>query len=105
VGKDTTTATVAESKTTVTYGNESVAVFTVTVTAKHGEAVPNGETVTVNIGSVTGIAALTNGKGSCEVGESALPVGSYPVSATYGGDASLAGSIVTSTTKFTVTKN
>ena len=74
VAKDTTTTTVSESKTSVTYGDESAAVFSVTVTTKHGEAVPNGETVTVDVGYATCIAPLSAGKGSCEIARTALPV-------------------------------
>ncbi len=105
VAKDTTTTTVSESKTSVTYGNESVAVFSVTVTTKHGEAVPNGETVSVDVGNATCTATLTAGKGTCAIAETALPVGSYSVSATYGGDANLAGSSVTCGGKLTVSKD
>ena len=43
VTKDTTTTTVSVSPSSVTYGHESAAVFTVDVTTHYGEAVPNGE--------------------------------------------------------------
>jgi hypothetical protein len=105
VAKDTTTTTVTESKTSVTYGDEQAAVFSVTVTTKHGEAVPNGDTVTVDAGFATCVAPLSAGKGSCEITSTALPSGSYSVSAVYGGDANLAGSSETCASKLTVTKD
>jgi len=105
VVKDTTTTTVSQWPTTVTYGDESVAVFSVTVTTKHGETVPNGETVTVDVGSASCTATLSADKGSCTIAKTALPVGWYSVSATYGGDANLDGSSAWSGAKFGVTKD
>ena len=102
VSKDTTSTTVSESPTSVTYGHESASVFSVTVTTHYGEAVPNGETVTVTVGSVTCKVALNSGKGTCTIADTALAVGTYPVSATYGGDASLNGSSGSSVSKLTV---
>jgi hypothetical protein len=97
-----TSTTVSESPTSVTYGHESASVFSVTVTTHYGEAVPNGETVTVTVGSVTCKVALNSGKGTCTIADTALAVGTYPVSATYGGDASLNGSSGSSVSKLTV---
>ena len=105
VSKDTTSTTVSESPTSVTYGHESASVFSVTVTTHYGEAVPNGETVTVTVGSVTCKVALNSGKGTCTIADTALAVGTYPVSATYGGDASLNGSSGSSLSKLTVSKD
>jgi len=105
VSKDTTSTTVSESPTSVTYGHESASVFSVTVTTHYGEAVPNGETVTVTVGSVTCKVALNSGKGTCTIADTALAVGTYPVSATYGGDASLNGSSGSSVSKLTVSKD
>jgi hypothetical protein len=102
VYKDATGATVSESPTSVTYGHESAAVFSVTVTTHYGEAVPNGETVTVTVGSVKCNVVLTNGKGTCLIANTALAVGSYSVSATYGGDANLSSSSGSSLSKLTV---
>jgi hypothetical protein len=104
VTKDSTTTKVSESPTSVTYGDESASVFTVTVTTHYGEAVPNGEKVTVKVGTVTCTVTLSAGKGTCKIANSALGVGSYPVSAIYGGDANLSGSSASSATALTVTK-
>jgi hypothetical protein len=92
VGKDTTITFVSPSPTSVAYGNESAAAFWVAVTTHNGEAVPNGESVAVHIGSATCTVILKGGKGVCRITNAALPVGSYFVSATYGGDANLSGS-------------
>ena len=102
VYKDTTSATISESPSSVTYGHESASVFSVTVTTHYGEAVPNGETVTVPVGSVHCTVVLTSGKGTCTIANTALAVGSYSVSATYGGDANLSGSSGSSLSKLTV---
>jgi uncharacterized repeat protein (TIGR01451 family) len=105
VTKDSTVTTVSESHSTVTYGDEEAAVFTVTVKTHDGEAVPNGETVTVHVGSVTCTVTLTNGTGTCTIAKTALGDGSYSVSATYSGDANLSGSSATCGSKLTVTKD
>jgi hypothetical protein len=100
-----TSTTVTESVTSLTYGHESAAVFSVAVTARYGETVPNGETMTVQVGSVSCKVALKEGKGTCAIANAALPVGSYTVSATYGGDANLGGSSASSDSKLTVYKD
>ena len=103
VTKDTTTSKVSVTPTNVTSGNESAAVFTVTVTTHNGEAVPNGNQVTVKVGSATCTVTLNAGTGTCTIAKSALPAGTYSVSATYAGDANLGGSSGASATKLTVT--
>jgi hypothetical protein len=106
VSKDSTNSTtVSESPTSVTYGNESASVFSVAVTTHYGEPVPNGETVTTTVGSVTCKVWLKSDKGTCTIHNIALAVGSYPVSATYGGDANLSGTSGTSASKLTVNKD
>ncbi len=102
VSKDTTRTKVSESPTSVTHGHESASVFSVAVTARYGEAVPNGEKVTVHVGDVTCTAVLKGGNGSCTIANNALPVGSYPVQATYGGDANLSSSSGSSASRLTV---
>jgi hypothetical protein len=102
VSKDTTRTKVSESPTSVTYGHESASVFSVTVTTHYGEMVPNGETVTVYVGPATCTAVLKGGNGTCTIANNALPVGSYPVQATYGGDANLSGSSGSSASRLTV---
>jgi uncharacterized repeat protein (TIGR01451 family) len=104
VVKDNTTTTVSLSPTSVVYGAEAASVFTVTVKATNGEAVPNGETVKVTVGTATCTATLTAGKGTCSIANSALAVGSYAVSAAYAGDTNLNASSVSCSTKLTVTK-
>jgi len=105
VTKDSTTTKVTVSRTSVAHGSESVAVFTVTVTTHYGEPVPNGEMVKVTVGSTSCTVTLTAGTGTCSIGASALKVGSYTVSAAYGGDTNLSSSSATCGTKFTVTKD
>jgi len=64
VSKDSTNSTtVSESPTSVTYGSESASVFSVAVTTHYGEAVPDGETVTTTVGSVTCKVWLKGDKG------------------------------------------
>ena len=102
VRKDTTRTTVSESPTNVTYGHESASVFSVKVTTHHGEAVPKGEKATVHVGDVSCTVVLKGGSGTCTIANRALPVGSYPVSATYGGDPDLRSSRGSSASRLTV---
>jgi hypothetical protein len=104
VSKDTTTTKVSESPTTVTSGAESAAIFTVTVTTGHGEAVPNNETVKVTVGSTSCTVTLKSATGTCKIGNSALAGGSYAVSAAYTGDTNLGSSSGVSSTNLTVSK-
>ena len=104
VTKDSTTTTVSESPTTVTTGAESASVFSVTVTTHYGEAVPSAEKVTVKVGTATCTATLSTGKGTCTIAKSALGVGTYAVSASYGGDTNLSASSASSATELTVKK-
>jgi hypothetical protein len=102
IAKDSTTTKVSESPTSVTHGNESATVFSATVTTHYGEAVLNGNKVTVNVGPTSCTVTLSGGKGSCRIGNAALAMGAYSVSATYSGDASLSGSHGLSGSKLTV---
>ncbi len=104
VSKDATTTKVSEAPTTVASGEESAAVFTVTVTTAHSEAVPSKETVKVTVGSTSCTVQLSAGTGTCKIANSALAVGSYGVSAAYSGDANLSSSSGTSATNLTVSK-
>jgi len=61
--------------------------------------------VTTTVGSVTCKVWLKGDKGTCTIDNAALAVGSYPVSATYGGDANLNGTSGTSASKLTVNKD
>jgi hypothetical protein len=90
VKKDATHTTVSRSPSNLAQRNELI--FSVTVTTHYGEAVPNGGKVTVHVGQSTCTALLKDGKGSCRISDTAQSVGSYLVSATYGGDANLSGS-------------
>jgi hypothetical protein len=104
VSKDTTTTKVSESPTTVKSGAESASVFTATVTTGYGETVPHGDTVKVTVGSTSCTGTLSSGTGTCKIGNSALAVGSYAVSAAYAGDASLGSSSGASSTNLTVSR-
>jgi hypothetical protein len=104
VSKDTTTTKISEAPTTVSFGSESTVLFTASVTTHNGETLPNGEKVTVSVGSATCTISLNAGTGACTIAKGALPTGSYPVSATYAGDANLGSSNGTSATKLTVKK-
>jgi uncharacterized repeat protein (TIGR01451 family) len=103
VVKDNTTTTVSVAPTSVGPTAESAALFTVTVKTAEGEAVPNGETVKVTVGTATCTATLSGGKGTCSIGNTALSAGSYSVAAAYAGDANLNSSSATCSTKLTVT--
>jgi hypothetical protein len=102
ITKDTVTLTVSASRTTVTVGDESATIFTVTGATAHGEAVPNGTTVVVHIGSTTCVVSLTGGTGTCSIADSALPAGSYAVTASFGGTSDLSASALTSPTALSV---
>ena len=103
VTKDTTVTTVFASPTSVIYGAEARAVFTATVKTHYGEAVSTGENVTVKVGSATCTLTVNSaGQGSCTIANAALRVGSYAVSASYGGDSKLSGSSGSASTGLTV---
>ncbi len=106
VTKDgSTTTTVSESSTSVSYGAESASTFSVQVTTGNGEPVPNGETLTVSVGTAMCVATLSSGVGSCTLPNTALPAGGpYAVSATYAGDGNLPGSVGHAASGLTVLK-
>ena len=91
VTKDWTRVKVSVSTTSVNFGNESSVTFTTTVSTGNGEPVPNGESVSVHVGSVSCTAVLHGGTGTCTIANSALPPGKYLISTTYGGDDNLSG--------------
>jgi hypothetical protein len=64
--------------------------------------VPGSESATVHVGSANCTAPLAGGKGTCTIGNTALAVGTYSVSANYGGDVNLSSSSGSSTSKLTV---
>jgi uncharacterized repeat protein (TIGR02543 family) len=105
VAKDTTTTTVSQTPSSVVYGDESAAVFSVSVTSHDGEAVPSAEKVSVKVGTASCTVTLSAGKGSCTVANSALGVGSDAVSASYGGDTNLGASSASATKGLSVTKD
>jgi hypothetical protein len=99
--QDSTTTTVSESPTSVTYGNESASQFTASVTATNGEAVPSGDTITVNAGTAS--CTVTLPATTCSIGDTDLGSGGpYAVSATYNGDANLSTSTGTASIGLTV---
>ena len=55
----------SETPSSVVYGDESASIFSVTVTAHYGEAVPSAEKVTVKVGTATCSVTLSAGKGTC----------------------------------------
>ncbi len=112
VHKDNTSATVSESPTTVTYGNESASTFTVTVTTAHGEQMPFTESVIVHVGAASCTASVApatgGGTGTCSIANTALGASTtpYAVKTTYPGDADLnASGLATSPTGLTVIKD
>ena len=108
VTKDTSSATVSETPTAVTYNAEATSVFTVDVNPSHGENLPAVENVTVNVGATSCVAAVAvTTIGTCSIANSALPASTtaYIVTATYSGDTDLSGSATaTAATGLTVTK-
>jgi YVTN family beta-propeller protein len=102
VTKDSATITMSESPAEVSVGEESQAVFTTSVATGNGEAVSNGTTVIVHVGSATCTVALAGGTGTCTIADSALQAGSYTVTASFSGDADLDASTLTSSTVLTV---
>ena len=109
VSKDTTAITVAETPTSVAYGNEAASIFTVHVNPTNGENLPGVENVTVNVGSASCVAAVAvTTVGTCSITNSALAANAsaYAVTATYNGDAQLSGSgPATAATGLTVNKD
>jgi hypothetical protein len=98
---DSTTTTVSESPTSVTYGNESASQFTASVTTTNGEAVPSGDTITVNAGTAS--CTVTLPATTCSIGDTDLGSGGpYAVSATYNSDANLSTSTGTASIGLTV---
>ena len=76
VTQDTTTTTVSSTLSSVTYGAEGDAVFTVTVTPANAPLdTTNGETVTVNVGTTSCTVTLMDGTGTCSIDNTALAVG------------------------------
>ncbi len=105
VNKDATTTTVSETPTSVAYGNESTTVFTASVTAVHGEAIPNADTITVSVNSGAATCTIALPGTTCGIGNTALAAGGpYTVIATFNGDTNLATSSLTASTGLTVTK-
>jgi hypothetical protein len=96
VTKDATTTDLSVNQPTEPIGSENGATFTVTVTTANGEAIPETDPVTVTVGTASCVASVSpqshGGSGSCSLGASALAVGSYTASASYGGDTDLSAS-------------
>ena len=109
--KDSTTAGISESPTSVVFGDESASLFTATVTTGNHEVLPASESGTVNVGTASCPVTLApggnGGSGTCMIANSALAVGGpYSVTFTYGGDGDLsASSTATAPTGLTVTKD
>jgi len=104
VAKDSSTTTVAATATSANLGSENTVVFSATVKAANGEAIPTGESVTIHVGTAT-CAGTTNSLGvaTCSIGASALAGGTgYVVSATYAGDSNISSSTSTNSLHFSV---
>ena len=108
VTQDSTTTGLTTNSASQAYGSEQSTTFTVTVRTGNGESLPPGERVTVSVGTTSCVATLTptgtGGRGGCPIGATALAVGPYTATATYGGDTDLSGS-GPATTTFTVTQD
>jgi len=101
-----TTTTVWESKAWASYGHEDKVSFGVDVVPTGGGAGPTGDAVTIDIGSASCVVTLSDGKGTCTIGASALLIGSgYPVTAAFTGDSGFLASASTNTVDFAVTKD
>jgi hypothetical protein len=88
---------------TVQYGHEQSGKLTVAVTFTGSAPAPTG-TVTIKEGSTILCAVkLSSGRGSCTLSASKLTVGTYHLTASYGGDANFTASTAPSKT-LTVTK-
>jgi hypothetical protein len=106
VNKDSTTVTISEAPTSVAYGNEATSVFTPTATSHYGEAIPNGDTITVSVNSGASTCTVTVGTNTtCTISNTALPAGGpYTVAATFNGDTNLSTTTGTAGTGLTVTQ-
>lgn len=105
VGQDSTTTTTPEFLTSVVYGSESSVVFTASVTANLGEAVPDADTITVSVDSGAATCTITLPGTTCAITDNALPAGGpYAVTATFNGDANLSTSSALAATGLTVTQ-
>ena len=104
VVQDSTSTAVSVAPSSVNYNSESAALFSATVATGNGEAVPDGESVTVNVGSAQCTATLASGSGSCSIADNALPASAsaYTVTAAYSGDTNLKASGAAATTGLTV---
>ena len=85
-----TTTTALQSSAVNAITGQSVT-FTATVSASAG-TVPNGEAVAFMMGPVL-LGAGTLSSGTASFTTSALPLGSYPITAVYAGDPNFAGSL------------
>jgi large repetitive protein len=117
VDQDSTKTAVSESPTSVSYGDESASVFTVSITTGHDEELPGpgSESVTVTVGTTSCAASVSpsgnGGTGTCslpitDAGNTALGYAAtpYAVSASYTGDTDLSSSSGSATTGLSVTK-
>ncbi len=103
ITKDTSHTSAGESASHALAGSESSVTFSATVTTGNGETVGVGDAVTIHVGSAS-CPATTNASGvaSCTIANSALPVGTYSVSATLAGDANVTGSSSSNSVSFVV---
>jgi hypothetical protein len=83
-----TTTTVTASSATATWGSEHSLVFSATVDDSQSGSVgvPTGDVSIEQGSSVLCTVTLSNGSGTCSPAATALPPGTYPITASYGGD-------------------
>jgi hypothetical protein len=89
IGQAGTSVAVTESATTVTYGDESAAKFTATVTGNTLAGTPIGTVDIENWCTIT----LSGGTGSCTMPDTVQVPGAWPYDAVYNGDTNFAGDV------------
>ena len=96
VSKDSSTIKLSKSAPFLSRGNEQAVTLTATVLTGNGESLPTSDSVTIGVGTTQCVATVApaggGGRGGCSIGASALPVGPFTATATYGGDADVSGS-------------
>ena len=100
--KASTTLSLALSATKVTYGNEQLEHFSVTVSPSYAGPVPNGTVVVKKSTTTLCTITLSAAKGSCSLTSEELPARSFSVYANYAPNTSFVGS-TSFKTKTTVT--
>jgi subtilase family serine protease len=98
VTKAATTTTVSVSPNSVAVGTSSPVTLTAAVKPSSGSGTPTGTVTFYNGTTQIGTGTLSSGTASLPYTVSSLAVGSYPITAVYGGDSTYAGSTSTAAT-------